>query len=84
MTGAPSPRANTAATIHEGKIYIFGGHGGVNYARVAFNDLYAFDLETATWERMESANNPPEPRGGHTMFAIDRKLYIYGGWNSES
>jgi dynein heavy chain len=44
--GAPAPRANTGATLLDNKVYIFGGHGGVNYARVAFNDLYSFDLDT--------------------------------------
>lgn len=63
---------------------MFGGHGGINYQRVAFNDLFAFDLETQKWEKLEPANNPPEGRGGHTMFSVGRKLYIYGGWNSEN
>ncbi len=84
LVGGPGPRANSAATLHDNKIYLFGGHGGVNYSRVAFNDLYSFDLDTNTWEKIEASNIPPEPRGGHTMFAIDRHLYIYGGWNSET
>lgn len=85
MTGAPAPRANSAAAIIDNKVYLFGGHGGVNYARVAFNDLYSFDLDTHVWERVESAGGSvPEPRGGHTMFSIDRTLYIYGGWNSDT
>ena len=83
-SGAPGPRANSSATIIDNKVYVFGGHGGVNYSRVAFNDLYSFDLDTHQWEKIEFANNAPEPRGGHTMFSIDRKIYIYGGWNSEN
>ena len=81
--GAPAPRANTGATLYNNKIYIFGGHGGLNYARVAFNDLYCFDLETNTWEKIEPANNAPDGRGGHSLFANEDKLYVYGGWNSE-
>lgn len=84
LSGAPAPRANTGATLLDNKIYIFGGHGGLNYQRIAFNDLYSFDLETHQWERIEPANNPPEGRGGHTMFSVGHKLYVYGGWNSES
>jgi len=82
--GAPPPRANTGATIVDNKVIIFGGHGGVNYARVAFNDMYAFDLEEQTWEKIEYANNAPDARGGHTLFSIGRKVYVYGGWNSET
>lgn len=46
ISDTPAPRANTGATLLDGKIYLFGGHGGVNYQRVAFNDLFCFDLET--------------------------------------
>jgi dynein heavy chain len=46
--------------------------------------LYSFDLDTQSWEKIESANNPPEARGGHTLFSIGRKIYSYGGWNSEN
>ena len=81
--GAPAPRANTAACLYEDKIYLFGGHGGHNFLRTAFNDLYTFDLETDTWAKLEYKNNAPEGRGGHSIFASDEKIFIYGGWNSE-
>lgn len=29
--GAPQPRYGHSATFYEGKVYVFGGHGGVNY-----------------------------------------------------
>jgi dynein heavy chain len=54
LTGAPPPRANTAVTIVDNKIYIYGGHGGLNYSRIAFNDMYSFDLETHVWEKIEA------------------------------
>lgn len=47
--GAPPPRANMGCTLYNGKVYIYGGHGGLNYARTAFADIYSFDLETKTW-----------------------------------
>jgi len=62
---------------------MFGGHGGLNYARIAFNDLFCFDLETETWEKIQPKNNSPDGRGGHSVFASDNKIYVYGGWNSE-
>jgi dynein heavy chain len=80
---APAPRANTAACLYNDKIYLFGGHGGHGYRREAFNDLYTFDLETDSWEKLEYKNNAPEGRGGHSIFASDEKIYIYGGWSSE-
>lgn len=81
--GAPNPRANSAATIYNGKIYLFGGHGGLNYARIAFNDLYTFDLASQEWAKIVPKNNPPEGRGGHSVLANEGKIFIYGGWNSE-
>jgi dynein heavy chain len=54
LTGAPPPRANTAAAIVDNKIYIYGGHGGLNYSRVAFQDMYSFDLDTQHWEKIEA------------------------------
>jgi len=29
--GAPGPRANMGACLYQGKVYIFGGHGGLGY-----------------------------------------------------
>lgn len=51
--GAPLPRANMGATLFEGKIYIYGGHGGHNYERKAFDDIFSFDLTTHTWHQYE-------------------------------
>jgi len=32
---------------------------------------------------LNPVNNPPDGRGGHSVFAADEKIYIYGGWNNE-
>jgi dynein heavy chain len=81
--GAPHPRANSGACLYQNKVYLFGGHGGLNYARIAYNDLYAFDLETETWSKVVPKNASPDGRGGHSVFASDNRIYVYGGWNSE-
>jgi dynein heavy chain len=80
---APDPRANAGACLYNGKIYLFGGHGGQSYSRVPFNDLHSFDVETETWERIIPTNNPPDGRGGHSVFASNDRIYVYGGWNQE-
>lgn len=84
---APPPRANAGACYYNGKFWIYGGHGGLNYARIAFSDIYSFDIETETWTKHEAVQTQsplPEGRGGHTLFAYEDKLYSYGGWNSET
>jgi len=80
--GAPDPRANSAACIYDKKVWLYGGHGGQNYSRIAFNDLFTFCLEERKWEKIVPLNNSPDGRGGHSVFANDGKIYIYGGWNS--
>lgn len=52
--GAPEPRANCSATFHKNKVYIFGGHGGINYQRMSFNDFHVFDCETSEWTKLEN------------------------------
>jgi len=85
--GAPPPRANCGSCFYKGRYYIYGGHGGRSYARVAFSDIYTFDIETNVWEKIEAVQGQaplPEGRGGHSIFIVDDKLYSYGGWNSET
>lgn len=84
-SGGPCPRANSAATLykHGDKVYLFGGHGGLNYQRMSFNDLFSYDVNEHTWTKIETDSKPPEARGGHSMFWVETKLYIYGGWNNE-
>ena len=85
IEGWPDARANHSLVLSEdGKIYMFGGHGGANFQRQAFNDLWMFDCETEKWTEIEPENNPPEGRGGHTSFILGTKLYVYGGWNSNN
>jgi hypothetical protein len=47
--GAPAPRANAGCCLYNGKFWIYGGHGGLSYARIAFSDIYSFDIETEVW-----------------------------------
>jgi len=84
--GGPPPRANAGACIYKNKIFIYGGHGGLNYARVSLDDIYTYDIESGVWERIEPIQGLqplPPGRGGHSIFVYDDKLYSYGGWNAE-
>jgi dynein heavy chain len=85
--GAPPPRANAGSCVYKNKVYIYGGHGGLNYARVCLDDIHTYDLATETWAQVEinvGLQLPPPGRGGHSIFIMDDKLYAYGGWNHES
>jgi N-acetylneuraminic acid mutarotase len=58
----------------ENKVYLFGGYNQSG----ALNDLWCFDLSSSTWSFI-STSNPPQPRCGHKMVYIDKKIYIFGG-----
>jgi len=87
VIGAPGPRANCGYCYAEGKVFVYGGHGGVGYKRQAYDDIFSFDLNTEMWEKYEQkAGFQPIPagRGGNSIFVCNGKLYSYGGWNSET
>ena len=77
--GGPDPRGHCTANLIKGKIHIFGGYGGVQYQRKAFNDLYTLDISTWKWEKLEPIGQIPEPRLGHVACVINQALLIFGG-----
>lgn len=46
--------------------------------------MWSFNIETGGWSKIRYKNNPCEARGGHSIFAIGNKIYVYGGWNLET
>lgn len=84
--GGPPPISHQTTVQHKGKVYLFGGHGGINYERKSFNDLYTLDTETWEWELIHPDGNPPDPRGGHqaNMLANTDRMFVFGGWSFNS
>ena len=75
----PSPRHSTASCFIDGKVYIFGGHQGYGEERKSLDDFWSFDIGTSAWHKVEYKNSPCKSRGGHSIFAVGTKIYIYGG-----
>lgn len=80
---APTPRANTAAVVDGDKLLVFGGTtspSGLNFTPT--NDLYALDLTTNEWSKLDATGELPEKRLFHAM-AVDprsHKSYVaFGG-----
>lgn len=44
---------------YKNKIIIFGGHGGIDYHRTSFNDIYELDLESFEWRKPKPKGTPP-------------------------
>jgi uncharacterized repeat protein (TIGR01451 family) len=79
-TGAPMPVAlsGPAVAAHGGKLYVFGGRDTVGY----LSKTYEYDPVTDTW-----TEKAPMPGGGRAFAAaaeLDGKIYVVGGWSSES
>ena len=79
----PMPRGAHSATIIDKSLYIFGGYGGVGFARRDFNDVTVLELDTFEWRPLlEMTGELPPPRSGHQGIAVNENLYVIGGWNS--
>ena len=80
----PSPRGGHSATVFGDYIYIFGGYGGYGYSRRDLDDLYVLDTLEWTWNKVNAKGAPPEKRSGHSACAIERKIYVFGGWSAST
>jgi len=81
---APLSRSNHASTVHDKKMYIFGGLLQQDLELVDSNDLHILDTVTMTWQTPKMHGDVPEPRCGHKMVTIDDKIYLFGGGNGDN
>lgn len=66
-----------SADVLDSQIYIFRGGDGKDY----LNDLHAIDTETKEWKLVATKGKTPEPRANHCSSLVNRKIYIFGGWD---
>jgi len=78
----PSPRGAHSSVLVGSQMFVFGGYGGVGFARRDFNDVTALDLDTWEWRPIECTGEVPDARSGHQGIAVKENLYVIGGWNS--
>ncbi|KAI5810551.1 hypothetical protein BZA77DRAFT_169048 [Pyronema omphalodes] len=73
----PSVRMGHTTTYwRDDKLIIFGGE---NELRVYLNDIYIFDIATATWSQPVMSGYPPCGRSRHAAVLHDDKLFVMGG-----
>jgi len=83
----PPSRTNHSATAVGNKMYIFGGNNTNQAGRYqVLDDFYCLDTDTLTWTNLSQSTRTdsyPASRSGHTLTAIDKKVYLFGGgvWN---
>ncbi|CAH8306885.1 unnamed protein product [Eruca vesicaria subsp. sativa] len=74
---APVSRGGHSITLVGSRVFVFGGE---DKKRRLLNDLHVLDLETMTWDVVETSQTRPVPRFDHTAAThSDRYLLIFGG-----
>ncbi|XP_055816720.1 acyl-CoA-binding domain-containing protein 4 [Solanum dulcamara] len=73
----PLSRGGHSVTPTGTSLVIFGGQDA---NRSLLNDLHILDLETMTWDEMDTLGVPPSPRSDHAAAVhAERYLLIFGG-----
>jgi len=84
--GTPPPsRTNHAAAVVGTKMFIFGGNNNSEKGQYqVLNDLSMLETRTMTWSAPATTGDIPCARSGHSLTAIGKKLYLFGGgvWNA--
>lgn len=72
----PPPRRTGHVMLSlDDTIYIFGGTDGSYH----YNDTWAFDVNTRTWQELTCIGYIPVPREGHAAALVDDVMYVFGG-----
>lgn len=80
----PSARGGHTASVIGRYIYVFGGYGGHGYARKDHDDVHRLFVDSWTWSRVETKGKKPEKRCGHGATAVEKHLFVWGGWNAST
>ncbi|CAI9102179.1 OLC1v1000405C3 [Oldenlandia corymbosa var. corymbosa] len=73
----PVSRGGHSVTVVGTSLVIFGGQDA---KRSLLNDLHILDLETMTWDEIDTLGVPPSPRSDHAAAVhAERYLLIFGG-----
>ncbi|KAK6911566.1 Kelch repeat type 1 [Dillenia turbinata] len=73
----PVSRGGQSVTLVGTSLVIFGGEDA---KRSLLNDLHILDLETMTWDEIDTVGVPPSPRSDHAAAVhAERYLLIFGG-----
>jgi serine/threonine protein kinase/N-acetylneuraminic acid mutarotase len=73
----PPVLSRHTAAAHGKKIYFFGGQ---NLENPFLNDTYSVDVETLSWQRLNTTGNIPSIRVSHTSSVVGNKMYVIGGY----
>lgn len=62
-------------------LFGFFGYAAIGDGNIYFDDIIRFDFEAGNWVSISVQGDAPAPRNGHSVAAVGRKVYLYGGYN---
>ncbi|EFA76396.1 Kelch repeat-containing protein [Heterostelium album PN500] len=74
----PSPRYQHTSTVIGKYIYLIGGQ---EFPEKRFNDIFRYDTESYTFERISPRMGIPPKFARHSAVAIESKIFTFGGFN---
>ena len=79
QAASPPKRFGSAGVTLGNKMYMFGGY---NEDSGRFNDLWSFDLVTASWSRLiaHDISSSPPARNAHSAVLRGNIMYVFGGY----
>ncbi|XP_039625015.1 kelch repeat-containing protein [Polypterus senegalus] len=82
--GKVPPLAYHSTTMFRGELFVWGGvFPRPNPEPDGCSDsLYIFDPQHEIWYQPIVLGSRPAPRSGHSACLIQKKLYIFGGWDA--
>lgn len=78
----PPPMTGHSATVHKGKMVVFGGYcefAQDEGAAANSNDVWSLDLSTFVWTKKETNNVKPAPRYGQFQIQLDDEHFLVLG-----
>ena len=77
----PTPRCYHSMILFKNKIVVFGGSNSVGNL---LNDLWEFNIDTESWNRIDIQNSLVFPRKKHMAFLIGNEMIILSGITTDS
>lgn len=73
----PPARDCHGAVLYKHEMYITAGGTGF----VWLDDMFAYNLITKTWRRVDCTGDRPSGRAGHSANVHGDKMFVFAGWN---
>ena len=79
LGSVPSARKGHTLTKSGTYLYLFGGMGE---GEALLNDAHRLDPSSVTWRALQTTGDLPPGRDGHTATAMEDRLFVFGGADS--